>query len=335
MPAPTPHGVEDCHGTRSVCILSRSPPPTSTFPEHLVSDVSRLFSAYDRGLMSRRQLLQALGMAAVATPFAGSFSRAFAQGQCAGRAADSSAACGKVPMKAPFAPTGWKTTLLDHFSMRVTGTTRLDFTLDPAALEGSASPTTFLARAYNGGNWAQTTRLSATPTSHSAELTLGSGTTDFALGNAGIDHYIVTAASPQTQGATFTTSVAAEDQFNQPVSDDNTTAVTMGSSGAVEYDANGDATFNDNVKTLTAGAFAIDTRDNTAETVNLTASDGNGKTGSRTGLVVLEPLAITTLSLPGATAGVAYSQTVAATGGTSPASRSEPSSSTRIGSPLA
>jgi catechol 2,3-dioxygenase-like lactoylglutathione lyase family enzyme len=85
-----------------------------------VSDVSRLFSAYDRGLMSRRQLLQALGMAAVATPFAASFSRAFAQGACAGRDRDTTAACMKTPMKAPFAPTGWKTTLLDHFSMKVT-----------------------------------------------------------------------------------------------------------------------------------------------------------------------------------------------------------------------
>ena len=85
-----------------------------------MSDASHLFSAYDRGLMSRRQLLQALGIAAVATPFAGSFSRAFAQGGCAGRPADTTAACGKAQMKAPFAPTGWKTTLLDHFSMKVT-----------------------------------------------------------------------------------------------------------------------------------------------------------------------------------------------------------------------
>src|SRR5205085_11553173 len=60
---------------------------------------------------------QALGLAAVAMPL----SRvAFGQGQCAGRAADSSAACNKTPAKAPFEPTGWKTVLLDHFHMRAT-----------------------------------------------------------------------------------------------------------------------------------------------------------------------------------------------------------------------
>ena len=48
-----------------------------------MDELSRLFSAYDRGTVSRRQLLQALGLAAVSAPLA----RAFGQGQCAGRAA--------------------------------------------------------------------------------------------------------------------------------------------------------------------------------------------------------------------------------------------------------
>ncbi len=82
--------------------------------------VNSLFSQFDRGTISRRQLLQALGFAAAATPFSGALTRAFAQGQCAGRDADTTARCQKVPMKAPFASTGWKTTLMDHFSMKVT-----------------------------------------------------------------------------------------------------------------------------------------------------------------------------------------------------------------------
>jgi catechol 2,3-dioxygenase-like lactoylglutathione lyase family enzyme len=81
-----------------------------------VDELSRLFSAYDRGTISRRHLLQALGIAAVAAPL----TRVFGQGQCAGRAADTTAACNKTPMKPPFEPTGWKTVLLDHFSMQVT-----------------------------------------------------------------------------------------------------------------------------------------------------------------------------------------------------------------------
>ncbi len=89
-----------------------------------MSDSDRLFSAYDRGLVSRRQLLKALGFAAVATPFTAPLSRMFAQGQCAGRATDTTAACIKQVMPPPFKPTGWKTTLMDHFSMKVTDAER-------------------------------------------------------------------------------------------------------------------------------------------------------------------------------------------------------------------
>ena len=81
-----------------------------------MDELSRLFNAYDSGTVSRRQLLQALGIAAVSAPLA----RAFGQGQCAGRPNDSTAVCNKTPMKAPFEPTGWKTVLLDHFSMQAT-----------------------------------------------------------------------------------------------------------------------------------------------------------------------------------------------------------------------
>jgi predicted enzyme related to lactoylglutathione lyase len=85
-----------------------------------VDDLTRLFTAYDRGTISRRHLLQALGMAAVAAPLA----RAFGQGQCAGRDRDTTAACNKTPFMAPFEPTGWKTVLLDHFNMQVTDAER-------------------------------------------------------------------------------------------------------------------------------------------------------------------------------------------------------------------
>jgi catechol 2,3-dioxygenase-like lactoylglutathione lyase family enzyme len=81
-----------------------------------VDEITRLFTSYDRGTISRRNLLQALGLAAVGMPLA----RAFGQGQCAGRDRDTSATCNHTPFKAPFEPTGWKTVLLDHFNMQVT-----------------------------------------------------------------------------------------------------------------------------------------------------------------------------------------------------------------------
>src|SRR5438876_7591389 len=69
-----------------------------------------LFDAFDRGRLSRRQLLQALGVAVAVRPAA-----AFAQGQCGGARAGTPE-CDPTPAKLPFEPTGWKTVLLDHLS---------------------------------------------------------------------------------------------------------------------------------------------------------------------------------------------------------------------------
>src|SRR5471032_1160840 len=72
-----------------------------------------LFSDFDNGKLSRRQLLQALGIAVAIRPAA-----AFAQGQCGGARAGTPE-CDQTPAKLPFESTGWKTVLLDHFSCQV------------------------------------------------------------------------------------------------------------------------------------------------------------------------------------------------------------------------
>ncbi len=76
-------------------------------------DLSTLFDDFDRGRLSRRQLLQALGMAVALRPAA-----AFAQGQCGGARAGTPE-CDPTPAKLPFESTGWKTVLLDHLSCQV------------------------------------------------------------------------------------------------------------------------------------------------------------------------------------------------------------------------
>src|SRR5262245_51162227 len=76
-------------------------------------DLETLFDQFDRGRLSRRQLLQALGLAVAVRP-----ASAFAQGQCGGARA-SLPECDPTPAKPPFEPTGWKTVLLDHFSCQV------------------------------------------------------------------------------------------------------------------------------------------------------------------------------------------------------------------------
>lgn len=74
------------------------------------TDLHTLLNAFDRGQLSRRRLLQALGVAMALSP-----ASAFAQGQCGGAKAGTPE-CDTTPAKLPFEPTGWKTVLLDHFS---------------------------------------------------------------------------------------------------------------------------------------------------------------------------------------------------------------------------
>jgi len=74
------------------------------------AELATLFNAFDRGRLSRRQLLQALGVAVAIRP-----ASAFAQGQCGGARAGTPD-CDTTPAKLPFEPTGWKTVLLDHLS---------------------------------------------------------------------------------------------------------------------------------------------------------------------------------------------------------------------------
>src|SRR4051794_36406116 len=78
-----------------------------------MSDLGGLFDRFDRGTISRRQLLIALGAAVAVRP-----ASAFAQGQCGGARAGTPE-CDPTPAKLPFEATGWKTVLLDHFSCQV------------------------------------------------------------------------------------------------------------------------------------------------------------------------------------------------------------------------
>ncbi|KKO20531.1 MAG: hypothetical protein BROFUL_00753, partial [Candidatus Brocadia fulgida] len=170
------------------------------------------------------------------------------------------------------------------------------FNFVASVTDGGAAPGSFVVRQFNGAAWLPTTAGTKTATSTGATGISSLG--DFAIGEQEIDHYVVNATSPQTAGITFLTKVTAEDLLNETVVYDNSTVVTMGSSGSVQFDSNGDASFGDNTKTLTAGTFTISTKDNIAETISITVTDGNSKTGSNAGLLIN----------PGAVASVAFVQ---------------------------
>lgn len=71
-----------------------------------------IFSLVHRMPASTRFLLPAIGAALLASPL----NSAQAQGSCGGARAGTPQ-CNTTPAKAPFAPTGWKTVALDHFTM--------------------------------------------------------------------------------------------------------------------------------------------------------------------------------------------------------------------------
>ena len=75
--------------------------------------VAALFDDFDRGRLSRRQLLRALGLAVAIRP-----ASTFAQGQCGGARAGTPE-CDPRPAALPFEATGWRTVLLDHLSCQV------------------------------------------------------------------------------------------------------------------------------------------------------------------------------------------------------------------------
>ena len=104
-------------------------------------------------------------------------------------------------------------------------------------------------------------------------------------------YYTVTSASyTQTVGGEFTVTVTAYDPCGNVVAGDSSTEVTISSSsGTMVFDANGDGSFDDNVKTLSSSSFDILVKDTaTASGVTITASDGNDKTGTSPAFTISE-----------------------------------------------
>ena len=156
------------------------------------------------------------------------------------------------------------------------------FNFAPGDVDASATTSSFVLRRFNG-SWNTGTLASQTATSATATGVTAFG--DFAIGDQAIDHYLVSASTPQSVTAVFSTTVTARDTLNQTVPD-SSTSVTMTGTGSVEFDSNGDGTFGDNTKTLSNGTFSINTRDAAGELITITATDGNARTGTSSAITV-------------------------------------------------
>ena len=157
------------------------------------------------------------------------------------------------------------------------------------AINAGTTPTAFVMRVYNNNTlaWFTTTNVAtATTISSSGWSATNSTTYDYAAGNQAIDHFVVTASSPQSSGTPFTTTVTAQDVLNTTVGDGSSAVTMTSSTGNVQYDSDGNGTFGDNVKSLTDGTFTISTKDVVAESVTLTAA-ASSKTGSSSSITIL------------------------------------------------
>ena len=79
-------------------------------------EATKIFEAFDRGKLTRRQLLYALGLGAGFAALPRDVTL-LGQGQCGGARAGTPD-CDTTPAKAPFESTGWKTVRLNHFAIQ-------------------------------------------------------------------------------------------------------------------------------------------------------------------------------------------------------------------------
>jgi hypothetical protein len=126
--------------------------------------------------------------------------------------------------------------------------------------------------------------VSVTPTIAGSNLTFTvnasgkTGTATFNVNPGAINSYTVSAGTAQTVGIAFNVTVTAKDANQNIVTTDNSTSVTLSGMGS--------ATATVNPKTLTAGVAVYSVTDTNAETITITATDGNSKTGVSSSITV-------------------------------------------------
>ena len=156
--------------------------------------------------------------------------------------------------------------------------------------DAGADPSTFVLRSTPTTNSAWTD-AAAIPgaTSITATGQLPASQYFYGTGNQLIDHYVVSASAPQSAGTPFLTTVTAEDILNITANRSDTVVTMTSDTGNAQFDSDGNGTFDDNTKMVANGTFTISTKDNVIESVTITATDANSKTGSTIVTVNLGP----------------------------------------------
>ncbi|HKR65406.1 MAG TPA: hypothetical protein VJZ00_16860, partial [Thermoanaerobaculia bacterium] len=155
--------------------------------------------------------------------------------------------------------------------------------------DAGADPLKFVVRRQDVNTEVWSNVPGATPAATSISITGETYTPDhyYATGQADIDHYVVSASSSQSAGVPFTTTVTGQDVFNDTVNRSDIVVTMTSNTGNAQFDSDGNGTFGDNTKTVTNGSFTISTKDNLSESVAMTATDTNSKTGSSSSIDIM------------------------------------------------
>jgi DNA-binding protein Fis len=142
----------------------------------------------------------------------------------------------------------------------------------------------------------------------------GSNVTDTVAKDTALDHYVITTGTSQTVGVGWSATVTAQDASNATVSSDSSTVVTMTENGNALFYTDGNYNTTTTTYTLSGGTATIFVKDNVSESITLTATDGNSKTGNSSSITVgsggIESYTISVTTTQ--TAGVGFSATVTA-----------------------
>jgi autotransporter-associated beta strand protein len=190
----------------------------------------------------------------------------------------------------------------------VNGTfTTCDLWINPTNGSLATPAATFTAAgSYPGLNWLYFRGSSQYPNGYSiSHFKIGRFWNDIvpaALPTA-IDHFAVTSPASQTVSSNYTITVTAMDASNVPITSDNSTVVTMISSGGGQFDANNDGAFGDNTNTLVNGVATFTAKDNVAQVLTNTAvAVVSGKVGSSTITIAATTFVGMQVLVPGETA---------------------------------
>jgi len=101
-----------------------------------------------------------------------------------------------------------------------------------------------------------------------------------------INYYAVSASTPQTAGVGFTGTVEAYDVYNNLVFTDSSTVMTMTNTGAAAFYTSGSYAVTTETYMLSSGTAVLFVKDNTAETIQITAESDNGSIGTSANVVI-------------------------------------------------